>query len=705
MPPCDLSSPIQYVKGVGPSRAAQLGRLNIHCVRDLIYHQPIRYEARPALCSISEIRLDQPQVVCGKIVNTQLRQTISKNPYKGKKLDIFEAQLTDGSAWLQAVWFNQPYLKNTLKGGMKVMLTGQAKRGFSGLIPQMQNPEFEILDEDEVISDDGSKGAVVPVYGLTEGLTQRRLRAIINTVFSQCDLQIIDPIPANILDAHKLPTLRESIYSIHFPPEGLSLEALNNYSTPYQKRLVFDELFFMQLGLCALKHRLTAERGIALRGNGVLRERLLNNLPFALTRAQKRVTEEILRDMAAPSPMNRLVQGDVGCGKTIVALLSMLNAVECGYQAALMAPTELLAEQHYQNIKRLLDGIDLNVLLFTGSRKDKTTQTITKDEAMLIVGTHALIQESVSFEALGLVVIDEQHRFGVLQRASLRKKGNNPDVLVMTATPIPRTLAMTLYGDLDYSVIDELPPGRTPVHTMLFFENRKQEIYKILEREITKGRQAYIVYPLIEESENSDLRSAIKGAEALPKVFPNLPGLRVGLIHGKMRQEERESVMREFKEGHINILVATTVIEVGVDVPNASVMVIVHAERFGLSQLHQLRGRVGRGNNESYCLLLCYGFSEEARKRLMAMVKTTDGFKIAEEDMKIRGYGDFFGTRQSGIPDLRFANLLRDGAMVEAARQEALSLLKEDPMLVNHPLLRSMAQGFWGEKIEVFKTA
>ncbi len=705
MPPCDLASPIQYVKGVGPSRASQLGRLNIHSVRDLIYYQPIRYEARPALCSIRDIKLDQWQVVCGKIVSAQLRQTISKNPYKGKRLDIFEAQLTDGSAWLQSVWFNQPYLKNTLKSGMRVLLKGQAKRGLSGPIPQMLNPEFEVLDEDETVSDDASKGAVVPIYGLTEGLTQRRLRAIISTVFNQCDLQITDPIPGHILKAHNLPTLREGIYRVHFPPEGLSVEELNSYSTPYQKRLIFDDLFFMQLGLCALKHRLTAQKGIVLKGNGAIRQRLLNNLPFALTRAQKRVIEEILRDMDSPRPMNRLVQGDVGCGKTIVALLSMLNAVECGYQAALMAPTELLAEQHYHNIKSLLGDMDLPISLVTGSRKDKGALTVTKSEAMLIVGTHALIQEAISFEALGLVVIDEQHRFGVLQRASLRKKGNNPDVLVMTATPIPRTLAMTLYGDLDYSVIDELPPGRTPVHTMLFFENRKHEIYKILEREILKGRQAYIVYPLIEESENSDLRSAIKGAEALPKAFPNLPGLRVGLIHGKMRQEERETVMREFKEGHIHILVATTVIEVGVDVPNASVMVIVHAERFGLAQLHQLRGRVGRGNSESYCLLLCYGFSEEAKRRLMAMVKTTDGFKIAEEDMKIRGYGDFFGTRQSGMPDLRFANLLRDGAMVELARQEALSLLKEDPMLTNYPLLRSMAQEFWGDKIDLFKTA
>ncbi|HIJ60262.1 MAG TPA: ATP-dependent DNA helicase RecG [Nitrospirae bacterium] len=695
---CELSSPIKFVKGVGPARANLLNKLGIYTVKDALLTQPIRYEYKPSLCKIKDIQLDKVQVVYGKILSAQILKPSKKNP----NLSIFEIQLTDGTGWLKAVWFNQTYLKNILKPNTKVILTGKTKRGFQLLISQMDNPDFEIIEEDDEIVDNSIKEAILPVYNLTEGLTQRRMRAIIHFILSNCKFQLIDIIPQNILDRLKLPSLNDSIRAIHNPSNTLSLDDLNESKSKYHKRLIFEELFVLQLGLSAYKMLINLERGISMKGKGLLKEKILSLLPFKLTSAQQRVLSEIERDMALPRPMNRLVQGDVGCGKTIVALLAMVNAVECGYQAVLMAPTEILAEQHFLNIKRLVNEIDISLCLLTASTKNKALQKITKKDAMIIVGTHALIQEGVEFENLGLAVIDEQHRFGVLQRASLKKKGTNPDVLIMTATPIPRTLALTIYGDLDYSVIDTLPPGRPPVITRLFFEKNKHEIYKILEEEIKKGRQAYIVYPLIEESEKIDLRSAIEGAEKMAK---RMPQIKVGLIHGRMKQYEREQIMKEFKDGEINILVSTTVIEVGVDVQNATVMIILHAERFGLAQLHQLRGRVGRGSHHSYCLLLCYGYSEDAEKRLKVMIKTNDGFKVAEEDMKIRGFGDFFGTRQSGMPELRSVNSIRDSHILELAKEEADNLITKDPQLKDYPLLKKTVQDFWGERLEVFKTA
>jgi ATP-dependent DNA helicase RecG len=406
--------------------------------------------------------------------------------------------------------------------------------------------------------------------------------------------------------------------------------------------------------------------------------------------------------MKSNVPMNRLVQGDVGCGKTIVALISMLIAVECGYQAALMAPTEILAEQHYLNIHGMAESLRLNIHLLTGSKKEKDYDIIASGDADIVIGTHALIQEGVTFKKLGLIVIDEQHRFGVMQRAQLRKKGYNPDTLIMTATPIPRTLALTLYGDLDYSLIDELPPNRTPVDTRVIRETQKDIVYDMISRETKAGRQAYIVYPLIEESEKLNLKAAITGMEALRRKFPTL---RVGLIHGKLPTPEREEMMRQFKQGSIHLLVSTTVIEVGVDVPNATLMVIIHAERFGLSQLHQLRGRVGRGADKSHCILLNYGGSVDAMKRLDVMAQTNDGFIIAEEDLNIRGPGEFFGTRQSGLPDLKAANLLRDYKLLEAAREKAFSLIGIDPSLARYPKLRIALEDFWGKRLELFKTA
>jgi len=537
---------------------------------------------------------------------------------------------------------------------------------------------------------------------LTEGLSQRQLRSIIYTTLNCIIPSFSDPMPEDIIAGLRFPGLKESLEAVHFPPPQTSLIDLNSGTSPYQQRLAFDELFTLQLGLAAIKNRETAEKGIPFIPTGKLTSKLLATLPFKLTGAQQRVIDDITKDMKSDVPMNRLIQGDVGCGKTIVAFIAMLGAVESGYQAALMAPTEILAEQHYLNIHSMAEYLGLNIRLLTGSKKEKEHDMITSGAADIVIGTHALIQEGVSFKKLGLIVIDEQHRFGVMQRAQLRKKGTNPDTLIMTATPIPRTLALTLYGDLDYSIIDELPPNRTPVVTRVVRELQKNIVYEMIDRETKAGRQVYIVYPLIEESEKINLKAAITGMEALREKFP---ALRVGLIHGKLPPSEREEMMREFKQGSIHLLVSTTVIEVGVDVPNATLMVIIHAERFGLSQLHQLRGRVGRGAGKSHCILLNYGGSVDAMKRLNVMARTNDGFIIAEEDLNIRGPGEFFGTRQSGLPDLKAANLLRDYKLLEVARKEAFSLIRKDPSLSGYPKLRSALEDFWGKKLELFKTA
>ncbi|HYA31876.1 MAG TPA: ATP-dependent DNA helicase RecG, partial [Thermodesulfovibrionales bacterium] len=480
------------------------------------------------------------------------------------------------------------------------------------------------------------------------------------------------------------------------------IESLNRGTSDYHRRLSFDELFNLSLGIAVMKKNETRQRGIAFHPAGELVQRLSPKLPFTLTAAQKRVFEEILDDMRKPHPMNRLIQGDVGCGKTIVALMAMLSVVECGYQAALMAPTEILAGQHFLGIHALVEDLGLKICLLTGGKKERPIEEIASGKMDIVVGTHALIQEGVTFRNLGFVVIDEQHRFGVMQRASLRKKAINPDVLVMTATPIPRTLAMTVYGDLDYSVIDELPPRRSPVITRVFHQGQKELIYQTISEEVVKGRQVYAVYPVIEESENSDLKSAIIGRTALEKMFPRF---RIGLIHGKMKAAERETVMASFKKKEIDILVSTTVIEVGIDVPNAVLMLIVHAERFGLSQLHQLRGRVGRGSDQSYCFLLAYApHGDDAKRRLNIMEKTSDGFSVAEEDLDIRGPGELFGTRQSGMPDLKIASIVRDAGLLEAARKEAISMVGADPGLARLPLLKNVVEKFWRGKVDIFKT-
>jgi ATP-dependent DNA helicase RecG len=536
------------------------------------------------------------------------------------------------------------------------------------------------------------------VYGLTRGLTQRPTRSLIKRLVDEYAALVAEPLPESLRTRRRLPPLAAALTASHFPATEAELAA-------GRRRLIFDDFFLFQLGLAIRRQREGRQRGLSMNPPGSLGRRLLDALPYRLTGAQERVWREIRDDMAEPYPMNRLLQGDVGSGKTVVATLAILTALEAGYQAAFMAPTEILAEQHLMTLRTLLDPLDVEVALLTNALRGKGRERLLADAAAgtlgCVVGTHALVQESVQFKRLGLVVVDEQHRFGVAQRAMLRGKGERPDVLVMTATPIPRTLALTLYGDLDVSVLDELPPGRKPVVTVARGEGRRGQIYEFLRAEIAAGRQAYVVCPLVEESEVSDLRAATEMAERLGRaVFPDL---RVGLLHGRLSFSDKERVMREFKEGHAHLLVSTTVIEVGIDVPNASVMLIEHAERFGLSQLHQLRGRVGRGPWKSYCILLSAASSEDAKRRISAMTETNDGFRIAEVDLAVRGPGEFFGTRQSGLPEFHVADLLRDGALLEEARRDALALVARDPELLvpEYRALRAAVLARWRGKLDL----
>jgi ATP-dependent DNA helicase RecG len=686
---------IQYIKGVGPRRALLLNRLGIRNLKDALFYLPSRYEDRSSIKKISELGYGETETVCGKVVSAG----VIKLP--GRNLSIFELAVSDGSGIMKGKWFNQPFMKKNFRVGSNVLLCGTVKRNsYYGTGLEMDNPEYEIMSE----NDDSlvHTNRIVPIYRVTSGLSVRQMRSIMFNVVNSHLNEISDTMPQELLSRHSLPGLNESLAGIHFPAAEADAGLLNSGKSDYHRRLSFEELFMFELGLAALKRETLSESGIAFTPDGRLLKKMEAVLPFRLTGAQKKVFDEILGDMKSASPMNRLIQGDVGCGKTVVALMAMLVAAESGLQSALMAPTEILAEQHYINIHQIVEALGLNVCLLTGSSRERPLAGIASGDIHIVVGTHALIQEGVKFKNLGLAVIDEQHRFGVMQRVLLRKKALTPDILVMTATPIPRTLALTLYGDLDYSVIDELPPGRRPVKTILARADQKESIYRLIRQEAGKGRQVYVVYPVIEESEKTDLRSATIGKSAFEKIFPEF---RSGLIHGRMKPAEREQIMASFKAGDIDILVSTTVIEVGVDVPNATLMIIIHAERFGLSQLHQLRGRIGRGSHESCCVLLAYGpYGDEAGRRLDIMVKSSDGFRIAEEDLDIRGPGEFFGTRQAGMPDLKVANIVRDAMLINGARQEAFALIGRDPELKGYPLLRASLEKFWEGKIELFKT-
>ncbi len=695
-----LMLPVQYLKGVGPKLAQRLLAKKINSVEDLFYFLPRIYEDRREIRKINRLEMGKIQTVIGSVVGAQYK-------YYGKKR-ILEVIISDNTANLTAKWFKgqMSYLLGVFKKGNRVIFTGEARPNYAG--KAMIHPEYEILEEDETENLLNFK-RIVPIYSETEGLHQKYLRKIMHQALENYARYVVSPIPADICEKRNLPNIQESLRSVHFPQNDKSLEEYNSHSSPAHHRLIYDEFFFFQLGMAIKRTGRILDAGIKFNIEGSLLNKFLELLPFDLTAAQKRVIGEIHSDLAKETAMNRLLQGDVGSGKTIVSMAAMVTACENSYQAAIMAPTEILAQQHYQNIQNWASALGLKTVLLIGGintiQKKEALDKIMSGEANIVIGTHALISEGVDFHRLGLVVIDEQHRFGVMQRATLRGKGINADVLVMTATPIPRTLAMTVYGDLDVSVIDEMPSGKKPVHTFLVGENKRSNVYKLISEELIKGHQAFIVYPLVEQSENLDLKDATNMAAHLQRdIFPDY---KVGLIHGKMKEKQKDTVMKEFLANKINILVSTTVIEVGIDVPQASLMVIEHAERFGLSQLHQLRGRVGRREIASTCVLLAnYASSPDARKRLRVMEKTTDGFAIAEEDLAIRGPGDFLGTRQSGLPDFRIASIIRDARILNDAKEDAFQLAAGDPFLEKpeHLILKETLLWKWQGKLDLART-
>jgi ATP-dependent DNA helicase RecG len=646
-------------------------------VDDLLHYLPMRYEDRSRLARAAELSDGQEasievMVRVGGII-----------PLKGGRLKMYEFIASDGESQVRAYWWNQIYLNRVFSRGSHVILFGKWKWNKYKNYFEVENPEYEILQDED---DDPETAAIhtarrVPVYRKLGDFRTRQLRSIFHHVISNLDTEAEELVPAEIIARHNLIPRIEAFRKVHFPADDAPIEHYNEAKSPAHRRLIFEEFFWLSIALGVRRgERVSEPKGAIIEISDRVRQAVRAILPFTPTNAQKRALKEIVEDMTSDKPMNRLLQGDVGSGKTIVAVQAMIVAVENGYQAALMAPTEILAEQHARNIKRITAQTPYRVELLTGSLKAKDKRAVHEalaaGETDIVVGTHAIIQEAVEFKQLGLAVIDEQHRFGVMQRAEIRRRGLNPDVLVMTATPIPRSLAMTVYGDLEVSVIDELPPGRTPIKTFVRGEDRREKIYEFIRDQIRQGRQVYVVYPIIEESEKLDLRNATEMYEDLRhEVFPEF---KIGLLHGRMKSAEKDEVMRAFIASETQILVATTVIEVGVDVPNSSVMLIEHAERFGLSQLHQLRGRVGRGAAESYCILLAqFKQTKEACERLKIMEDTSDGFKIAEKDLELRGPGEVMGTRQSGIPAFRVANIVRDQKILESARREADFMLNE----------------------------
>jgi len=718
-----LDTEVKYVRGVGPRVAELLAEKGITTPEDLLYHLPFRYEDRQNPRGLDELKAGETASVIGEVRGSALLRT--------RKMPLFELTVGQGRHALKCIWFHGSYLEGKFHAGQTVAVYGRIEPSRSSSNLKMIQPQFEVLPDD---SDDAETrllevGRITPVYESLGGsrLASRWQRRTIFSLLESLRGAVPECLPRAMLDRLTLPDRETALRHAHFPPEGTPLAQLQSFSTPAHRRLIFEELFFLELGLELKRRRMRERAGIAFATNDRVREALREVLPFHPTAAQKRALAEIVGDMRQPSPMRRLLQGDVGSGKTIVAFQAMLVAIENGYQAALMAPTEILATQHFLAARKLLERSSRQprVELLTGSldedRKRRTRGLINRGEAQLVIGTHALIEEKVEFGRLGLVVVDEQHRFGVMQRFKLMKKPNQPepDVLVMTATPIPRTLALSLYGDLDLSVLDELPPGRTPIVTRRVPGERSAEVWEFVRKQAALGRQAYIVYPVIEGTRDdqpeldfsrddpeagiepslpvrgkprpkddgakllfpraaqeaspgakSGLKSAVEMHEKL-RTGP-LAGLRVGLLHGRLDADDKDVIMRRFQRGEIQVLVATTVIEVGVDVPNATVMVVEHAERFGLAQLHQLRGRVGRGAAKSYCILVTGDrVSPLGEERLNAMIRTQDGFELAELDLTMRGPGEFFGTRQAGLPEFRVANLVRDRQLLELAKQEA----------------------------------
>jgi ATP-dependent DNA helicase RecG len=703
----ELTTPVQYVKGIGPKLAEILATKGIATVGDLLHYLPFRYEDRLNPRGIAELRAGEMATVIGEVRNSGLFRT--------RRMPIFQLTVGQGRARLKCLWFNATYLQDKFKPGELIALYGKVEQDKSGEL-QIIQPQFEMLgeasagDADDKAAASLEIGRIVPIYeSAGQGrVTARWFRRIIRKALEDLTPEIAETIPAAVRERLALISPREALWKVHWPEAGESFEDLQSSRTPAHIRLIFEELFFIELGLEMKRRQQKTETGIDFQLDDRVRQAIKKILPFHPTAAQKRVLKEIAADMQEPYPMRRLLQGDVGSGKTIVSFQAAIIAIENGYQVALMAPTEILAQQHYFSARRILESAGYRIVLLTGSleadRKREIRRHIAQGNAQLIIGTHALLEEKVEFGKPGLVIVDEQHRFGVLQRLKLMKKSGDvrvetasvetgtparparsaaiapeptppePDVLVMTATPIPRTLALTLYGDLDISILDELPPGRTPIVTRRITDDRCNEVWDFVRKQAAKGHQIYVVYPVISESEDNELKAAIKMYRELSgKIFADL---KVGLLHGRLDADLKDQVMRMFQKGELQILVATTVIEVGVDVPNATVMVIEHAERFGLAQLHQLRGRIGRGAAKSFCILMTGGkVTEEGDRRLDAMVKTNDGFQIAELDLELRGPGEFFGTRQAGMPNFTVANLIRDRKLLELAKREAAAVM------------------------------
>ncbi len=681
--------PIRFIKGIGPKRAEVFVGCGIHSVEDMLYYFPRRYEDRTRFSPVSEVKEGEILSLKVKILSFRERRS-----FRNRRFSLMEVLAGDESGALMCVWFNQPYLKQYFKPGTDLILYGKIER-YAGRL-QMSSPDFEIIEDDP--SGSLNSGRIVPVYPLPEGISQRYFRRLIKGVLDTSLSKINDFLPYDVRARHNLLNLAKSLLEIHFPDNP---EVQKQAYT----RLAFEEFFLFQIPLVLRKlFRKKEHEGLAQTVDGDLSSSFVASLPFVLTSAQKRVIEEIKADMKKPEIMQRLLQGDVGSGKTVVAVYAAVIAVQGGFQAVFIVPTEVLARQHFEKISRQLSAvgcrkkkikIGLLVGSFKAKDKEKTCKQIREGSLDIVIGTHALLGEDVKFKNLGLVVIDEQHKFGVEQRALLAQKGLNPDILVMTATPIPRTLAYTLYGDMDVSVIDELPPGRGRIQTLSFSGQDTERAYQIVQEQVQEGNQAYIIYPVIEESFALDIEGAQTMYEQLKE--SRFRDFRLGLVHGRMKQKEQDEIMAVFKRKELDILVATTVLEVGIDIPTATCMVVVHAERFGLSQLHQLRGRVGRGQRDSFCVLLAESRTEESQARMQAMVKYGDGFRIAEEDLKIRGPGEFFGARQHGLSDLRIANPVTQMHLLKQSREEAVRLIEADPCLEarqNQPLKQKLLQRF-----------
>jgi ATP-dependent DNA helicase RecG len=695
-PGLDPQTPLDAIRGIGPRRAGELAAAGFRTVEDLLFHLPFRYEDRSRFLPIAALVPGVRGTVRGTVVTAALRRT------RARGLTIFEAVVQDDSGALRVVFFNQPYLRTVLTAGRQVILHGEttvARFGRRGLV--LQAPQYEVVvpGEDEAIH----TGRLVPIYRRLPDLSSRVLRRLIHGMLRELGPRLPDPLPPGLAAERGFPDRGTAIREVHFPPPEADLDLHHRSRSAAHRRLIFEEFFFLQLGFALQRKRQAAdpaEPGVRL--DDRVRARLRAALPFALTGAQRRVLKEIADDLAAARPMNRLLQGDVGCGKTMVALLAALIVIENGHQAAFMAPTEILAEQHHRLFTRILAGSGCPVGLLTAGVKGAARRQVLLGLAggglPLVVGTHALVEEEVRFRSLRLAIVDEQHRFGVAQRAGLRRKGKRTDVLVMTATPIPRSLALTVYGDLSLSIIDALPPGRRPVRTVMRGEEARSKVESFLRDQVAAGRQVYIVHPVIDETEGRDLKAATAMAARLRRdVFPERT---VGLLHGRLAPEARDTAMNDFVAGRLPVLVSTTIVEVGIDVPNATVMVIEQAERFGLSQLHQLRGRVGRGAHDSWCVLMAGAtITDDGRRRLETLCATQDGFEIARRDLEMRGPGEFLGVRQSGLPDLRLGDILRDHDLLEDARRAAFAAADRLPALrQGGDLVRHMERR-WGSRL------